>query len=610
MLFSHEALRPQQKELAETIQTALKEKRHCLVHAPTGLGKTAAALCAALDVALGKDLTIVFLTSRHTQHKIVLDTVRKFNERNNQSVVAISMIGKKNMCAQEVDNLPSSDFAEYCKTLVEGNQCEFYTNARGKNNFAARNAIANIKTKLPLPAEEVHKLAVMEKVCPYEIALMLAEEAKVIVADYNYLFHPHIRDSFLAKIKKKLEQIVIVVDEAHNLPSRLRDMQTFRLTNRQMKLAIAEAKKLNSEVISNLVEIQEVLNVLSERLSDGGERLVREKEFVDLIEKFKKFDVVVEELAVAAEEVRSSEKVSHIGSVAKFLQEWKGKGEGFASIMSRNDMLIMLSNRCLDPSILTKDVFRDCYSAAVMSGTLEPLDMYTSILGLDGAVNGVFESPFPKDNRLVIVVPKTTTKYQARSDRQFDDIAKEVANIANSVPGCLMVFFPSYFVQGRVGERFAEIYNKDVFWEKSSLSKEEKQNLLDRFSAKKDKGAVLLAVASGSFGEGVDLPGILKGVIVVGLPLDKPDLETNQLIEYYDKKFGKGWEFGYILPAMTRCVQNAGRCIRTEKDRGIIAFIDERYAWPRYQSCFPKEWSVITTREPKDFIGPFFGRLA
>jgi len=609
MLFSHEALRPQQKELAQTINTALKEKRHALVHAPTGLGKTAAALCAALDVALGKDLTIVFLTSRHTQHKIVLDTVRKFNELNKKEVLAVSIIGKKNMCAQDVGNFPSSDFAEYCKTLVEGNQCEFYLNARGKDNFSARKVLSDLKSRLPLAAENVHMLAAQEKMCPYEISLMLAEEAKVIVADYYYMFNPHIRESFLGKIKKKLEQIVIIVDEAHNLPNRLRDLQTFRLSNRLMRLAIGEAKKQNLEILSDLVEIQEVLNILSERLSEGGERLVREKEFVDLIEKHKKYDVLIEELHVAAEEVRASQKTSHIGAIARFLEEWKGKGEGFASIMSRDDMLITLSNRCLDPSIMTKDVFRDCYAAAVMSGTLEPLDMYASILGLDSAVNGVFKSPFPSKNRLVLVVPKTTTKFQARSEAQFENMAKVVSDVANQIPGCVMIFFPSYFVRDKVADKFVDFYKKDIFYEKPSLSKEDKQSLLNKFSTCKEKGAALLGVASGSFGEGIDLPGILKGVIVVGLPLDKPDLETNQLIDYYDKKFGKGWEYGYILPAMTRCVQNAGRCIRTETDRGVIAFVDERYAWPRYNSCFPKEWAVTTTMSPDEHIAQFFGRL-
>jgi DNA excision repair protein ERCC-2 len=91
--------------------------------------------------------------------------------------------------------------------------------------------------------------------------------------------------------------------------------------------------------------------------------------------------------------------------------------------------------------------------------------------------------------------------------------------------------------------------------------------------------------------------------------LDKPDLETTELIAYYDRKFGKGWEYGYTLPAMTRCIQNAGRCIRSETDRGVLVFLDERYAWPRYKSCFPPEWELKTMIDYGDEIAQFFGKL-
>jgi DNA excision repair protein ERCC-2 len=194
-----------------------------------------------------------------------------------------------------------------------------------------------------------------------------------------------------------------------------------------------------------------------------------------------------------------------------------------------------------------------------------------------------------------------------RSERQYKEIAAVCADIANKVPGCVMLFFPSYRLRDDVAIFFAEAYEKSILYESPGMDKDEKQKLLDKFSL--SKGA-LMAVAAGSFGEGIDLPGIIKGVIVVGLPLDRPDLETTELISYYDKKFGKGWEYGYILPAMTRCIQNAGRCIRSETDRGILVFLDERYAWPRYKNCFPPEWEMNITVDYEEEIARFFGKLA
>lgn len=608
MLFSHETIRPSQKELMATVRKAVREGKSVLAHAPTGLGKTAAALCPALEFAAENDMTVFFLTSRHTQHKIVLDTVRKINERNKTNFAAANLIGKRLMCGQDVEGVPSSDFAEYCKSLVENDQCEFYLNARGTNNLPGTRVVAELKAAGPVPAEKVFARCVQEKVCPYEASLMIAEKAKVVVADYYYVFHPYIREMLFGKLKKRLDEAIVIVDEAHNLPARMRDLMTFRLSSRGVRLAVQEAKKHNLEVLSSLVEIQEVLNRMSERAKE--ERLVRKEEFVRLVERVKPFREVIAELGLAAEMVREEQKTSHIGSVAKFLEEWQQSGDGFARLVRKDDRGVTLVLRCLDPALMTKEVFDECQSVVVMSGTLQPTEMYADVLGVGKALQKSFASPFPEQNKLPLIVPRTTTKFSLRSERQFQEIGKVCAEIAEKIPGCIMLFFPSYFVRDAVAGYFVDKYERPVFFEKPGMNKEGRQRLLDEFAGQADVGAALLGVASGSFGEGVDLPGVVKGVIVAGLPLERPDLETTELIAYYDKKFGKGWEYGYILPAMTRCVQNAGRCIRSETDRGVLAFVDERYAWPRYKVCFPSEWNVSVTLDYEEEVARFFGRLA
>ncbi|MBS3147709.1 ATP-dependent DNA helicase [Candidatus Woesearchaeota archaeon] len=609
MLFSHDDIRPGQKELIETIQAALSQKKHVLAHAPTGLGKTAAALCPAIELAMQKDLTVFFLTSRHTQHRIVLETLHKLKAKTGLNVLATSLIGKKWMCAQEnVQNMPSGDFTEYCKSLIEGNQCEYYLNARGKNNMQALHLLSEIKKDAPLATESVVARASQEKICPYELSLMLAEDSKVIIADYFYIFNKHIRESLFGKIKKKIENAIIIVDEGHNLPGRLRDLLTFRLSGNMMKHAIAEAKKNGlDDALSMLVEIQDVIVKLSGDVKD--EKIVRQEQFVKEVEKIKPYAEIIDELNLAADMAREEQKVSHIGGVATFLNEWSRKDTGFARTIQKENMMVTLSNRCLDPAILTKEVFDNCYASIVMSGTLSPTSMFADVLGLQTAVQRSFKSPFPETNRLSLIVPRTTTKFTLRSDAQYQEIGRVCADLANSIGGAVMIFFPSYFLRDKVHQFFADSYNHKVFFEEPKMEKADKQKLLDRFSAEAKTGAVLLGVAAGSFGEGVDLPGVLKGVIVVGLPLDKPDLETTELISYYDRKFGKGWEYAYTLPAMTRCIQNAGRCIRSEKDRGVIVFLDERYAWPRYSNCFPQDWNTKITQEYKTEIARFFGRL-
>ncbi len=242
-----------------------------------------------------------------------------------------------------------------------------------------------------------------------------------------------------------------------------------------------------------------------------------------------------------------------------------------------------------------------------MSGTLTPTEMYKDLLGFENVTERVFKSPFPEENRLSLIVPKTTTKFTARNEEQYRKIAKEVVDITNIVPGNSVVFFPSYFIRDQVVKHFTSETNKTTFLETPEMNKQEKTELLERFKQYAKSGAVLLGTSSGNFSEGVDLLGdLLKCVIVVGLPLQQPDLETQEAIKYYDKKFGKGWDYGYLFPAFNKVLQSAGRCIRSETDRGIIVFLDERYVWPNYIRCFPEDLNLQIKEDYLEEIKDFF----
>ena len=88
--------------------------------------------------------------------------------------------------------------------------------------------------------------------------------------------------------------------------------------------------------------------------------------------------------------------------------------------------------------------------------------------------------------------------------------------------------------------------------------------------------------------------------------MTKPDLETKALVEYFNKKFNKGWDYGYVFPAFNKCFQGAGRCIRSETDKGVVVFLDERYAWPNYIRCFPNKNSIKISLLYKKMIERFF----
>jgi len=656
LLFPHKDIREAQDQLIKKIDEVVKMKSNLLAHAPTGLGKTAAALSPALTHILKKDnknLTIYFLTSRHTQHKIVIDTLKKINEKFNLRIVGSSIIGKKHLCLQpNTETLPSKEFAEFCKLLVEGGKCNFYSNV--KQGFKimpnAQVAVGNLKADNKGVSTTEHIIAESSKMelCPYEIALLMAKQARVIVTDYSYIFNPNIREGFFKKINKELKDAIIIIDEAHNLPSRVKDLMSEYLSNITLKRAISEAKKLGYQhIVPILEELNNLLESYAKSLNSefeskyarntpenkvqavtldsfssaneitkrdwnvaSNERYISKKEFVDAIEKSMNYDELIAELTFIGKAIRETQHMSYVGAIAEFLEVWRGTDEGFTRIINTKKLkdktdMITLSYRCLDPSLSTAPVISGAYSTIMMSGTLTPTSMYKELFGIT-TEELTLKSPFPQENRMNLIIPKTSTKYESRSQEQYKEIAKILEDTSNIVDGCLAIYYPSYYLMSEVSKYLDTKISKTVFTENPGMTKAEKQEFMQNFSAYKNKGAILNAVITGSFAEGIDMPGILKAVIIVGLPLQKPDLETKALIEYYDKKFNKGWDYGYLFPAFTKTIQAAGRCIRSETDKGVIIFLDERYSWNNYYRCFPITWKMNVSMLYQDMIKGFF----
>jgi len=614
VLFPHDEVRPIQEDLIRAINKAITTQQNLIAHAPTGLGKTAAALSPAIREALKKDLTVFFATSRHTQHKLAMETIDQIRQKYKLSFTAVDIIGKKWLCLQpNIDKLYPREFAEYCKKMKEDELCDFYnrTREKGEATKAALEVIQGLKQENKTDTESITEKSTLARLCPYEVALLVAKESRVIIGDYNYLFNPHIRENFLNRTGKELNKIIMILDEGHNLPERVKDLASHRISTNTIKRAVDEIRRYKKE---DMLEILEMLEKKLWGLADGvdEEAYVTKEKLIDEISEMTDYEELISEMTALADKIREEQKQSSLGTVAAFLEAWTGDDKGFARIMSRakgmkGEEIISIQYRCLDPSIITKDVIRSAYSTILMSGTLSPTSMYKEILGFDTAEEASYKSPFPEDNKLNIIIPKTSTKYETRSEEQYMEIAEIIARATNKIPGNTAVFFPSYDLRDEINKHFSKLTSKPVFIEKQKLTKKEKLDFLEAFKGYKNVGAILMGVIGGNFGEGIDLPGdFLKAVIIVGLPLQRPDLETEALIKYYDEKFKKGWDYGYMFPAFNRALQSAGRCIRSETDKGVIIFLDERYTWKNYSRCFPPSWDIKTTLLYESMIEKFF----
>ncbi|MEK6899998.1 MAG: helicase C-terminal domain-containing protein, partial [Nanoarchaeota archaeon] len=514
-----------------------------------------------------------------------------------------------------------TDFNEFCKSVVERGECEFYTRVKNKQQLTveAKKAVQDLLTAGAKHNQELITFCHEQNMCSYEISLALARNAAVIIGDYYYLFNPFVRNNFLAKLEISLEDIILIVDEGHNLPARITDMVSSTLSSITLKNAVMEAKKFGyNGLLFWLQELMRILTQLNELNNPSGntyefskEKLISKQDFISKVAAFSDYDELINELELAAEEVRRKQKKSYLGGIAAFLEAWKGEDAGFARIIcekeSRFSPIIELSYTCLDPRIISKEIFSQIHAGVIMSGTLKPTFMYKDILGIERGVEKEYGSPFPVENKLSIIVPETSTKFTLRGDAMYKRIADICSEITSMIPGNVALFFPSYYMRDKISEHIRS--NKKLFWEQKEMSKEDKDLFLETFKSEKQKGGILLGVNGANFAEGVDFPGdLLNGVLVVGLPLSRPDLKTKEMIRYYEEKFNKGWDYGYIFPAMSKCIQSAGRCIRSETDKGVVIFLDERFTWPSYHNCLPRE-GLIVSKDYQRLLKEFFEKI-
>jgi DNA excision repair protein ERCC-2 len=592
--------------MMEDAWQCIQQEKHLLAHAPTGIGKTAAVLGPALTQATREDSTVFFVTPKLSQHVIAVKELKRLAEKNKLDFTGVDLIGRKNSCPDPgLEYSDPSSFYEICRKKRKQETCAFYANARGFN--AAQKARARVYFEKFMKDYETvesgpricsQSSGFNPPLCSYELMLRIAEKSNVIICDYSHLFSPHVSRVFLSKTKKKLEGSIVVIDEAQNAPSRIMDGMSLSLTPLGLNRALKEAKKVDSPVKSLVQKWSLALEGLGRK--HGKQALLEKKDLPlpSLDELQDLMDTGMDYLE------KTGKNRSFCLSVANFFSAWREDREEYARLLNEKGV----KYKCLDPSLYTQPVINEARSVIAMSGTLTPLEMYRDVLGFpENSLLREYPSPFPSSNKLCLVCDGATTKYSMRSPGEYKKISTLVDEVVASVPGNTAVFFPSYGVMKKVVS-FME-NERPLLLQKTESTPSQTQDLLEKFKSLKKKGCVLCGVSGGSLAEGVDYPGRdLLCVVVVGVPLAEWNLENQCLISYYEHKFGQGWNYGYLFPAMAKAVQAGGRTVRSETDRGVIVFLDERFAWPDYSKCFPSELEPELASKPGKTVNDFFNK--
>ncbi|MFH1107435.1 MAG: ATP-dependent DNA helicase [Candidatus Micrarchaeota archaeon] len=591
--FRHDSFRKGQEELAQDSWQAIVGRSMLMAHAPTGMGKTDAVLAAALTHAVEEGSTVLFLTPKTPQHAIALQAARGIMKKHALRFGVTDLVGKARLCL-DLKAADGPDFYTVCKRKREKQACPFCEQMKHSRKPAAEH-IGRLSAPSHLEVLEESRLL---GVCPYELSLEMAKKSKLVIADYNHFFVPSIRSSLLRRMGKRPEDCVVIVDEAHNLASRMRQERSATLRPQWVAKAADEAARTGRHVLCD--ELRQLSSDLESFLHDRtrrtGESELSKGELLSLVSS-------APEMAMQLFECGEAYAEAHEGSgsmslrIAGFFSVWMASDEDYTRSAVREKGF---KCKALDARPLTS-IANEALACIAMSGTLLPLEMHRDLLGFETERTALKEyaSPFPEENRLNLFVRDVTTRYSRRTGEQYAAIAFKMGKIIGESGGRVAAFFPSFEVMREVTARM----DHRVLVQKPEMNAGEAEAMMLRF--REEKG-VLFAVAGGKLAEGVDYPNEeIKCAVVVGVPVEQKSLEQEALIAYYDKLFGRGWEYAVIFPAVNKALQASGRAVRKESDKAVVVFMDERYGGQPYKKCFPRGFEAVQTNEPWRFIKPF-----
>ena len=599
--FPHAAPRPGQKIMMEAVRRAVEAGEILIAEAPTGSGKTAASLHPALAHGLAAGRQVFFLTAKTLQQTMAVSALRAMNPRG--AFRTLQIRAKEKMCAND-RVLCHEDFCPYAKDYPEKME---------RSNLLGRLR----RDHFHFDPDTVFAEAKKERVCPFEVQLELAGRADAIVADYNYVFEPGIA---LRRLEPE-DEPVLLVDEAHNLPDRARQIFSPELLEESLRAAqdslLLQSGKLFdalSRTLGRLIALlaETAAAALPEPIAEidppaGPLRALWQEWEPDFI----RYLTWKREARLA---LPDDPIVDVHFTWQRFMAVLNLSGPGFTCVVELRPAGARLAIVCLDPARPLAPLFAAAASAVLLSATLSPAEVIRRTLGLAAERTRAISlpPPFPRENRKILILPQVGTAF-AHREKNFAPIARLLAGMADAQPGNALVLFPSYQFLEKVAGLLPATRARVVV-QRPNLSEAARRQIFQELAAPPPPGILLLAVLGGMYAEGVDYPGeLLSAVFIVSPALPQVSFERELLRRYFDETEQAGFEYAYLQPGMTRVIQAAGRLIRGETDHGVIALLCRRFLQEPYASHLPRDWyeqspAELAAPDPPGEIRKFFAR--
>ena len=573
-----------QRDIVSGVYHTVSSGKTLFVQAPTGVGKTMSAIFPSVRaIGEGKGETLFYLTAKTITGTVAQEAFHILREKGLKFKVT-AITAKEKLCFQDTPECTPE-------------KCPY-----AKGHFDRVNdAVYELWTTEEVYSREVIRAhAEKWQVCPFEMCLDLSIWVDGIICDYNYVFDPnvHLKRFFGENISG---DHIFLIDEAHNLVERGREMYSAGISRQSLVALRKKIRKRFSKLARTLDKANRQMMELEENLAETGKGyqvlsnpgvlpitfLTISGELEEILEEKELEEELRREILEFYFIVRDFLNVSELVDENYVVYTENSAEEGFR-----------LRLFCVNPAENLGEYLKKGKSAIFFSATMFPMLYYRELLTTDRDAYGIYvQSPFPKENRRILIGSDVSSRYTRRNRAEYQKIAGYIARCVWQRQGNYMAFFPSY----RLMEDVLQVYEEEfsVDWvrcvcQTPDMTEQEREGFLEEFQ-EREGTLVGFCVLGGIFSEGVDLTGeSLIGAVIVGTGLPQIGSQREILKEYYDKKNHCGFDYAYRYPGMNKVLQAAGRVIRTKEDKGVILLLDDRF-WDRdYQEIFPREWQDRT----------------
>jgi DNA excision repair protein ERCC-2 len=567
-----------QRDMAVFVYKALKSKTSIFAEAPTGTGKTAAALFPAIK-AMGESFgaKIFYLTAKNITRGIAEMSVN-IMRAGGLKIKTVTITAKDKACPREPRD---------CDPLV----CPMAAGYYDRLNAALDDIYQNDDFNFETISAYAHKYSI----CPFEFSLDLSLLADIIICDYNYLFDPRVY------LRRYFEEgpgdYCFLIDEAHNLVERAREMYSAELSGPRINSVRREFRKTAAALYKKFAKIIKLFKNFGAAFDENKDFMSEAAPPEELIAAVSAVADAMREYFAGAEDKDSisEDALELFFDFLSFIRISELYSETHLSCYYKEKSSARVKLFCLNPGPHIARAVKLGRAAVFFSATLSPIDYFIKILGGGDKTPYIkLQPPFDEKNLCVLSELNVQTRYSRRAE-SYRAVAELIKEAATARRGNYLAFFPSYAYLNSVLEELNSSPPEGcrILVQQPAMTEAARGEFLSNFGedAGQSGGIIGFAVMGGVFGEGIDLCGErLSGAIIVGVGLPQVSKERELISGYFEAKNLCGFDFAYVYPGINRVLQAAGRVIRTETDRGIVLLIDSRFGETKYKRLLPDNW--------------------